>query len=201
MSRSLKGSLLSLEDYYRSNPHVSPSWSTGTKPFKPLLVQEKKAKKNRPARVSKSEFVRLQLDEWLRPTMEQMASFVQARSVSTELLRARVHETVKESSEEVMKVSSKVSSKVSNKESSNESNKESNKPMNSQLIPQEPERREAKEEKTPSDKETRPVDAKNTQQHSSEPEKKHLSSSQRKESLKARLKKNPLLRFMSLVCS
>ena len=216
MSRSLKGSLLSLEDYYRSNPHVSPSWSTGTKPFKPLLVQEKKAKKNRPARVSKSEFVRLQLDEWLRPTMEQMASFVQARSVSAELLRARVHETVKESSEEVMKVSSKVSSKVSNKESSNESsnesskvsnkesskesNKESNKPMNSQLIPQEPERREAKEEKTPSDKETRPVDAKNTQQHSSEPEKKQLSSSQRKESLKARLKRNPLLRFMCPVC-
>ena len=107
MSRSLKGSLLSLEDYYRSNPHVSPSWSTGTKPFKPLLVQEKKAKKNRPARVSKSEFVRLQLDEWLRPTMEQMASFVQARSVSTELLRARVHETVKESNKELNKESNR----------------------------------------------------------------------------------------------
>lgn len=192
MSRSLKGSLLSMEDYYRSNPHVSPSWSIGTKLFKPLLVQEKKAKKNGPTRVSKSEFARLQLDEWLRPTMEQMASFVQVKSVSTELLQARVHETVKESSEVVMKESVKEWNEKSNKES----NKESNKPMNNQLIPQEPERHNVREEKTPSDNETRPADAKNVQQPSSEPEKKQLSSSQRKESLKARLKKNPLLRFM-----
>lgn len=169
MSRSLKGSLLSLEEYYRSNPHTSPSWAAGSKPFKPLVVQEKKAKKKGPKKVSKSEFERLQLDEWLRPAMEQLAS-CPARKTK---IRIDVDRSKVESAKEVKEISVQVDEKLA-KESRNASN---NKP-----IPQ-------------------PATHPEPTQPPREPEKKQTSSTQRKESLKARLKKNPLLRFMSLVCS
>ena len=184
---------------------MSPSWTAGSKPFKPLLAQEKKTKKNGSMSVRKSEYERLQLEEWLRPAMVSCAAQVKKR-VSAEVVRSKVKESVEERNEKSSDKSIDKSSEKSNDKSIDKSideaiNKSNIEPINNQSIKQEPATPTVKETtNSPNHNPTHPVAPKTMQQTSGEPEKKQTSSAQRKESLKARLKKNPLLRFMFLLC-